>query len=200
MESLSRLILTDLRRKASWCYEGERWPALVKVLLTDGTMAMILYRLMQRSRHYRLWPLELLLNKLNAIFCNCIIGRGAEFGPGLVLVHATGIVVNSRVRGGANVTLYHQVTLGGERGQVPNLGDDVLIGAGAKVVGPLQIGDGARVAANSVVLANVPAGTTVLGIPARPVWQVRPRAARDAHSTLLKNNEPSDECEKVGSI
>ena len=105
-----RTLGTDLRQKALWCYESDRWPALLKVLLTDGTPAMVLYRLMQWSRRWRLAPLEMVFNKLNAVFCNCLIGRGAEFGPGLVLIHATGIVINGRVRGGSNLRIEHQVT------------------------------------------------------------------------------------------
>jgi serine O-acetyltransferase len=125
---------------------------------------------MQWSRRYRLFPLELIFNKLIAICCQCIIGRGAEFGPGLILLYGNGIVINGRVRGGSNVTLYHQVTLGGQGDRVPVLGDDVMIGAGAKVIGPVRIGDGAKVAVNSVVFRHdVPPHTTVMGIPARPV-------------------------------
>jgi serine O-acetyltransferase len=169
MESLSRVILTDLRRKASWCYESERLPALVKVLLTDGTAAMILYRLMQWSRRHRLTPLEMVFNKMNAICCNCIIGRGAEFGPGLVLIHATGIVINGRVRGGSQVSIEHQVTIGAEGRQSPTLGDDIFIGAGAKLVGPITIGDGARIGVNAGVTRDVPPHTTAAGNPARVV-------------------------------
>ena len=108
-------------------------------------------------------------NKLNAACCNCIVGRGAEFGPGLVFVHSTGIVINGRVRGGSDVTLYHQVTLGGERNEVPALGDGVLVGAGAKVIGRLRVGDGARVGANAVVVRDVPPLCTAVGVPARVV-------------------------------
>jgi serine O-acetyltransferase len=167
----------DLRRKALWMYGSDRGSALLKALLTSGTVAMILYRLMQWSRRYRFVPLELIFNKLNAICCNCIIGRGAEFGPGLVFIQSTGLVINGRVRGGRDVTLYHQVTLGGEQDRVPILGNDVLIGAGAKVIGPVRIGDGARVAVNSAVFRDVPPGTTVMGVPARPVWLAAPKAA-----------------------
>jgi serine O-acetyltransferase len=157
-------------------YGSDRWPAVVKVLFASGTMAMVLYRLMQWSHRYRLFPLELIFNKLNAICCNCIIGRGAEFGPGLVLLYGTGIVINGRVRGGSNVTIYHQVTLGGQQDRVPVLGDDVMIGAGAKVIGPVRIGDGAKVAVNSVVFeGDVPPHTTVMGIPARPRVRSRDR-------------------------
>jgi serine O-acetyltransferase len=165
----------DLRRKARWMYGSENSKAVFKVLFASGTMAMVIYRLMQWSRRYRLFPLELIFNKLNSICCHCIIGRGAEFGPGLVLVYSNGIMINGRVRGGSNVTLYHQVTLGGEQDRVPVLGDNVLIGAGAKVVGPVRIGDGATVAVNSAVFRNVPPGTTVIGVPAEPIWLSGPQ-------------------------
>lgn len=171
MPSLFRTLAIDLRQKALWCYESDRWLAMLKVLMTDGTASMILYRLMQWSGRYRLVPLEMLFNKLNAICGNCIIGRGAEFGPGFVLIHATGIVINGTVRGGERVHLEHQVTIGAERRQSPILGNDVFIGAGAKVLGSVTIGDGARIGANAVVVHDVPPHTTVVGIPARVVRQ-----------------------------
>ena len=170
------LILGDLRAKAAWCYQDERPRALLKVLLTDGTFAMVFYRLMQWARRYRLAPVELLMNRLNSICCNCIIGRGAEFGPGFVLIHATGVVINGDVIGGKNVFIEHQVTIGAERRQSPRIGNGVFIGAGAKVIGAITLGDHSRVGANAVVLDDVPAYATVVGIPARVV---RRRAASD---------------------
>ena len=164
-----RLIMSDLRKKADWCYEDDRAGAVLKVCLTDGTLAMVLYRCMQWSRHSRLVPLELLFNRLNSICCNCIIGRGAEFGPGFVLVHATGVVINGRVTGGRNVFIEHQVTIGAERRQNPTIGSDVFIGAGAKIIGEITVGDHSRIGANAVVLDDVPAFATVAGIPARVV-------------------------------
>jgi serine O-acetyltransferase len=169
MPSLFGLVRRDLARKAQWCYESDRWTAVVKVLLTDGTTAMILYRLMQWSRRWRLLPLEMIFNKLNTVCCNCIIGRGAEFGPGFVLVHSTGVVINGQVRGGADVTVEHQVTIGAERRQSPVLGDDVFLGAGAKVIGAITIGDGVRIGANAVVVDDIPPHCTAVGIPARVV-------------------------------
>src|SRR6476659_4818505 len=133
------LIASDLRAKAEWNYGRVAFVTLVKVLLTDGTAAIIWYRLMQWARRWRLVPLELLFNRINTFYCNCIIGRGAEFGPGFVLIHATGVVINGGVRGGSNVKLEHQVTIGAERRQSPVLGDDVFVGAGAKVVGPVTV-------------------------------------------------------------
>jgi serine O-acetyltransferase len=163
------LIRSDLRAKARWCYEANDSPAIVKTLLTDGTLAMILYRLMQTARRLGLPPLEMLFNRLNAVCCNCIIGRGAEFGPSFVLVHATGIVINGRVRGGSGVHLEHQVTIGAERRESPVLGDDVFVGAGAKVLGKVRVGAGARIGANAVVVHDVPPQATVVGVPARVV-------------------------------
>ncbi|MFO0812919.1 MAG: hypothetical protein U0796_06850 [Gemmatales bacterium] len=166
-----RLLVSDLRAKARWLYERDSSLMLFKVLLTDGTMAMVWYRLMQWSRRYRLTPLEMLFNKINTMFCNCIIGRGAEFGPGLVFIHATGIVINGAVRGGSNIHLEHQVTIGAERRQAPVLGNDIFVGAGARILGSITVGDGAKVGANAVVVKDVPAHSTVVGIPAQVVRQ-----------------------------
>jgi serine O-acetyltransferase len=195
------MLRQDLRRKARWMYGSDRGPSVLKVLFASGTMAMVLYRLMQWSHRYRLFPLALIFNKLNAICCNCIIGRGAEFGPGLVLLYGIGIVINGRVRGGSNVTLYHQVTLGGQQDRVPILGDNVMIGAGAKVIGPVRIGDGARVAANSVVYkADVPPNTTVMGIPAQPIRSSDPRRAdRPENGTGCGASQPGSVAIEAGA-
>jgi serine O-acetyltransferase len=165
-----RMLLEDLREKARWNYQADGPAALVKVLSTDGTLAMILYRLMQGSRESGLAPLEMVFNKLNSAFGNAVIGRGAEFGPGFVLFHSNGVVINKSVRGGAKVHLHHEVTIGAdEAGNAPSLGSNIDIGAGAKIIGGVTIGDDARVGANAVVVHDVPAGATVVGIPAKPV-------------------------------
>ena len=167
--SLINSIRIDLRRKANWCYDNQRWTAILQTLATDGTAAMMLYRLMQWSRRWRLFPLEMLFNKLNVICGQCIIGRGADFGPGFVLIHSQGVVINGSVRGGSNIHIEHQVTIGAERNQSPVLGSDIFIGAGAKILGAVTIGDGARIGANAVVVDDVEPHTTVVGIPARVV-------------------------------
>lgn len=164
-----RLIAADVRAKAEWLYESRSAGAVVKCLLTDGTPAMIWYRLMQGARRWHLTPLEMIFNRINSACCGCVIGRGAEFGPGFVLIHANGVVINGRVRGGANVKLEHQVTIGAEKGQSPILGDDIFLGAGAKILGPVHIGSGARIGANAVVLTDIPEHSTAVGIPAKVV-------------------------------
>src|SRR5262249_35019811 len=103
-----RAIVAHLRHQAKCCYESDP-PAAAQASATDGTMGMLLHRLMQGSRRAGLAPLEMLFNKMNAVFSNCIIGRGAEFGRGFVLTHATGVVINGSVRGGSNVYIEHQV-------------------------------------------------------------------------------------------
>ena len=168
-ESAAMLIYSDVKAKSRWCYESTSWKALLKTCATDGTLAMFIYRTMQWSRRWRLVPVEMMCNKLNAVCGQCIIGRGAEFGPGFVLIHSQGVVINGAVRGGSNIYVEHQVTIGAERNQNPILGSDIFIGAGAKIVGAVSVGDGARIGANAVVVDDVPPHTTVVGIPARPV-------------------------------
>ena len=188
----ARYILSDLRAKAEWCYESRGWKAVLKVLLTDGTPAMILYRLMQTSRRWRLAPFELLFNRCNTIFCSCIIGRGAEFGPEFVLIHSLGVVINGNVRGGSRIKIEHPVTIGAERRQTPIIGDDVFFGAGAKVIGALMIGNDVRIGANAVVLKDIPPHSTVVGIPPAQVIRLRKSAQNElqenAENSLASNN------------
>lgn len=183
---LFRLIASDIRAKSQWCYERNDWKGIIKVFMTDGTPAMICYRLMQWARRWRLTPLELAFNRVNTIFCGCIIGRGAEFGPGFVLVHSLCVVINGGVRGGANVRIEHGVTIGAEKRKTPVIGDDVFLGAGAKVIGGVTVGTGARIGANAVVLADVPPHSTAVGVPARIVRFRDPTA-----QTPVGEGEPS---------
>jgi serine O-acetyltransferase len=79
------------------------------------------------------------------------------------------VVINAGVTGGSNVLIEHQVTIGAERRQAPRIGSDVFIGAGAKILGAVTVGDHSRVGANAVVVDDVPAHSTVVGVPARVV-------------------------------
>jgi len=163
------LIRSDLRAKAQWLYGNASARNRLKALLTDGTFAMVMYRLMQWAQRRRLCPLAMICNKLNGFFGRCIIGRNAQFGPGFVLIHSYGVVINSSVRGGRNVKIEHAVTIGAERNESPALGDNVFLGAGAKIIGAVRIGSDTKVGANAVVVDDVPDGATVVGIPARVV-------------------------------
>jgi serine O-acetyltransferase len=186
MTRLGRLVCDDLRAKAAWTYERTDWRALLRTLTADGTAAMILYRLMQWAAQRRLSPLALVFGKLNTIFSNCIIGRDAHFGPRFVLIHATGVVINGAVRGGSDILIEHQVTIGSERRRAPLLGDHVFIGAGAKIIGGVRVGSHARIGANAVVVHDVPAHCTAVGVPARIV-----RRHQTACDTEPARREPS---------
>lgn len=107
------------------------------------------------------------------------IHPGAVIGRRVLIDHGMGVVIGETAEVGDDAYLYHQVTLGGTSAQQvkrhPTLGRNVVVGAGAKVLGAITIGDDARIGANAVVLEPVAAGATVVGIPARPVGQDHPR-------------------------
>ena len=115
-----------------------------------------------------------LLSEVTRVLTGVDIHPGATLGPGLFIDHATGVVIGETAVVGAHVMLYHGVTLGatgpakGKRH--PTVGDRVVIGAGAKVLGPITIGDDASIGANAVVVKPVPPGTVVVGVPGRGVW------------------------------
>ena len=176
---LFKLIASDLRAKAQWLHGSQTWKAIVKTLAADGSPTMVLYRLMQASQKARLGPLTLILNKLIAVFCNCVIGRNADFGHSFVILYSNGILINSGVVGGSHVTLAHQITIGehfpdsAKRGKhrAPILGDYVYVGAGVRIIGSVKIGNHTKIGANSVVVGDVPDGASMFGVPAQIVWQ-----------------------------
>jgi serine O-acetyltransferase len=108
------------------------------------------------------------------------IHPAAHLGRRLVIDHGMGVVIGETAEIGDDCYLYHQVTLGVARTmggkRHPTVGNNVIIGAGAKVLGPITVGDNARIGSNAVVLEPVPADTTVVGIPARPVDRKLPPA------------------------
>jgi len=163
------LIKSDISAKAVWLYGTNSGRNKVKACLTDGTFAMVTYRLMQWSQHHGITPAAMLFNKLNIWFGGCIIGRGADFGPGFVLIHSNGVVINTTVRGGRDIRIEHQVTIGAEKESSPVIGDEVFVGAGAKIIGAVKIGSRVKIGANAVVVSDIPDGTTAVGIPARPL-------------------------------
>ena len=111
------------------------------------------------------------------------IHPGATIGKGLFIDHGHGVVIGETTIIGDNVTIYQGVTLGGTGKDVgkrhPTIGNNVMISAGAKVLGPFKIGDNSRVAAGAVVLSEVPPNSTVVGVPARVVKQDGKRVALD---------------------
>ena len=107
--------------------------------------------------------------ELTRILTGVEIHPGAILGTGLFIDHATGVVIGETAEVGDDVTIFHGVTLGGTSSEPgkrhPTVGDRVVIGAGAKILGPIKIGDDSRIGANSVVVKEVPAGASVVGVP-----------------------------------
>jgi serine O-acetyltransferase len=111
------------------------------------------------------------------------IHPGAVLGSGVFIDHATGVVIGETAEVGDNVTIYHGVTLGGTSldriKRHPTVGDDVTIGAGAKVLGAISIGAGSQIGANSVVVKSVPPGAVVVGVPGQTVNRTQANGTTD---------------------
>jgi serine O-acetyltransferase len=162
-------LAADLRHKARIYDLPPTAGSLLRMLLSDGSAAQVMYRMMQFCQRHHLKILAAIVYRLNATITHATIGRNADMGPGFVIVHSVGVVINSQVRAGRNLVIHHGVTLGEERRKSPILGDNVYIGAGAKVIGGIRVGSDVRIGANAVVIKDVPDGATVVGIPARIV-------------------------------
>ena len=109
-------------------------------------------------------------NKGCEVFMEMCLDAQATIGPGLYIGHIGGVHINPRAVLGRNCDLAHRVTIGTSamgRDGAPVLGDEVYIGAGATLVGKIKVGNGAKIAANTLVISNVPAGATVMGVPGR---------------------------------
>ncbi len=163
----------------------ERDPAarsdLEVLLCYPGLHAVLWHRMAQALWRWHLYLPGRFVAHLGRWLTGIEIHPAARLGRRLVIDHGMGVVIGETAEVGDDCYFYHQVTLGGTSSvkakRHPTVGNRVIIGAGAKVLGPITVGDDARVGANAVVVQPVPAGATVVGVPARPVDR---RAARDA--------------------
>jgi serine O-acetyltransferase len=148
------------------------------VLCYPGFHAILFYRLAHWLWERGWLVLGRFCSHLGRLATGIEIHPGARIGHRLFIDHGMGVVIGETTEIGDDVTLYQGVTLGGtslHRGKRhPTLGDGVIVGAGAKVLGSFTVGKGARVGANAVVLSEVPEGVAVVGIPARPVGEQKP--------------------------
>ncbi len=140
------------------------------MLLYPGFHALIYYRVSHWFYTHKHFFLARMVSQWGRGFTNIEIHPGATIGDNLFIDHGAGIVIGETAIVGNNVTIYHGVTLGGtgkDKGKRhPTVEDDVLLGAGVKVLGPITIGHGSRVGANSTVLADIPPNATAVGSPA----------------------------------
>jgi serine O-acetyltransferase len=143
-----------------------RWPAI---------WATLLYRASHWCSAHGIRVLPSVLERYNLVLFGLDLSSAVPVGPGLYIPHPSGMVLMAR-RIGANCSFIHACTLGLREGwDFPLLGDEVFIGAGARVLGGITLGDGCKVGANAVVIDDVPAGATAVGVPARILREARPQ-------------------------
>lgn len=142
-------------------------------LMYPGVHAIIYHRFAHWLYRRKLRFLARAVSQWSRFWTGVEIHPGARIGRRFVIDHGMGIVIGETAEVGDDVLLYQGVTLGGtgkDQGKRhPTIGNNVLIGSGAKVLGPFKVGDGARIAANAVVLTEVPGDATAVGVPARVV-------------------------------
>ncbi len=155
--------------------------SILSIILTyPGVKAVFLHRV---SNFFHLAGFHLIariLSQTSRFFTGIEIHPGAKIGKNLFIDHGMGVVIGETSEIGDNVTIYHAVTLGGISPSIdserqrhekrhPTIKDDVVIGSGAQIIGPIVVGNNARIAANAVVVKDVPDNATMVGIPAKAV-------------------------------
>jgi len=170
-------------------------------LCYQGYHALLFYRLSNVLWRNGWRLLARFISSIGRLLTLVEIHPGAQIGRRFVIDHGTGVVIGETSVIGDDVTIYHDVTLGGVAPSVdshtqvnqkrhPTLGNDVIIGSGAQILGPIEIGEGARVGSNAVVHKDVPPGVTAVGIPARVVM---PRDKTKVKE-FVAYGEPVDGC------
>ena len=149
--------------------------ALTIILTYNGMHAIWTYRIAHLLWRAKLKLLARMLSNTARIFTGVDIHPGATIGKNFFIDHGNGVVIGETSEIGNNVLIYHQVTLGGTGNDTserrhPSICDNVMIAAGAKILGGIHIGTNAKVGANAVVLQNVPANATAVGMPARIIY------------------------------
>ena len=141
------------------------------VLLYPSLHILIYYRIAHFFYRKKLFFLARMVSQMGRSFTGIEIHPGAKIGKGLFIDHGMGVVIGETAEVGDNVVMYHGVTLGGTGKHTgkrhPTVGSNVFIGTGAKLLGPINVGDGAKIGANAVVLQDIPSKATAVGIPAR---------------------------------
>lgn len=157
--------------------------SLEVLLLYSGLHAVLWYRIGHFFYRHRCFFVARLCSQLGRFFTGIEIHPGAVIGKGLFIDHGSGVVIGETTVIGDDCTIYQGVTLGGtgkDKGKRhPTLGNNVLVGSGARILGPFTVGDNARIAAGAVVLDEVPPNSTAVGVPARIVRKNGERVSRE---------------------
>ena len=161
-----------------------------------GLHAIYIHKLARFFWDHRFRWLGRFTSHIGRMLTGIEIHPGATIGKRLFIDHGMGVVIGETAEVGDDVTLYHGVTLGGtswNKGKRhPTLGNGVVVGAGAKILGPIVVGNGAKIGSNAVVVKNVPPGATVVGVPGRVVEdQSAAQAERfAAYAVVLEQDDP----------
>ena len=162
----------------------ERDPAakstLSVVLTYPGVKAVLLHQIANFFHVAGFDLIARIISQMSRFFTGIEIHPGAKIGKNLFIDHGMGVVIGETSEIGNDVTIYHAVTLGGISPSIdserqrhekrhPTIGNDVVIGSGAQIIGPIKVGNGSRIAANAVVVNDVPEGATMVGVPAKVI-------------------------------
>ncbi len=167
------------------------YKAYRRPLLAQGFYACLIHRFGYATSHSKIGPFRwvaklfhLILIKVSEVLFGIYIGPNVIMGKAFVIEHFGGVIIHSSTRIGNNVRIRQGVTIGNKSvthpNDVPNIGDNVDVGAGAKILGPVRIGDGAVIGANAVVIRDVPPGAIAVGVPAHLVKSRMPPPNYDA--------------------
>ena len=185
-------MFSHLKEDIQVIYEND--PAaknLLEVLLCyPGLHAILLHRVAHRLHHWHIPLIPRIISYITRIITGIEIHPAAHIGNRFFIDHGEGIVIGETTIIGDDVLIYQQVTLGGTGKDTgkrhPTIGNNVILGAGAKVLGNIKIGDNVRIGAGSVVIEDVPEHSTVVGIPGRVVQRI----VRDDDGNLMHNKIP----------
>ena len=150
------------------------------ILTYPGVKAVFFHRIANFFQLAKFYLVARIISQFSRFLTGIEIHPGAKIGKNLFIDHGMGVVIGETSEIGNNVTIYHAVTLGGSSPSIdsekqrhekrhPTIGDDVVVGSGAQIIGPVIVGKGARIAANAVVVKDVPESATMVGIPAKAV-------------------------------
>ena len=174
------------------------------LLLYSGLHAIMYHRVSHWLYNHKLYYLARWNSQMAKFFTNIEIHPGAKIGTGVFLDHGTGIVIGETAEVGDNCTIYQGVTLGGtgkDKGKRhPTLCNNVMVGCGAKLLGPFTVGENSKIAANAVLLDTVPPNSTAVGVPARIVRQNGRRVCSDMDQIHIPDPVSQELCKLLMRI
>lgn len=166
----------------------------IEVILYSSFWAMVFHRIAHGLYKRHFYFVARIISQLSRFLTGIEIHPGAKIGKDVFIDHGMGVVIGETAEVGNNVTIYQGVTLGGTGKDVgkrhPTVGNNVMIGSGAKVLGPITIGDNSKIGAGSVVVKDVPPYSTVTGVPGKVVAKNAPEKECPADSLDQKVDDP----------